>query len=84
MNWSLSRSSKLDAIGDEFLDSYESWREACENVRAAYERWATSKPTQRTLAFGWYREALDREEHAAQVHSKLAARLSQRPQAGHR
>jgi hypothetical protein len=80
MNWSLRRSSKgLDASGDELLESYVSWREACENVRAAYERWGTSKPPQRTLAFGWYREALDREEHAARVHSKLAAQLGQRP-----
>ena len=85
MNLSLRRNSKrLDAIVDEFLDSYVSWREACEDVRAAYERWGTSKPPQRTLAFGWYRAALDREEHAARVHSDLAARLSQRPQAGHR
>jgi hypothetical protein len=85
MTWSLKRSSKrLDAIVDEFLESYVSWREACEDVCAAYERWGTSKPTQRTLAFGWYRAALDREEDAALVHSKFAARLSQRLQTGHR
>jgi hypothetical protein len=77
MNWSLRRSpQRLDALGDEFLESYVSWREACEEVRAAYQRWGASKPPQRTLAFGWYRAALDREERAAQVHSKLVARLS--------
>lgn len=85
MSWSPRRSSKrLDAIRNEFLESDVSWREACENVRAAYERWGASKPPQRTLAFAWYREALDREEHAAQVRSKLAAQLGQRPQTGHR
>jgi hypothetical protein len=85
MNWSLKRSSaRPKAIGDELMESYVCWREACEDVRAAYERWGTSKPPQRTLAFGWYRAALDREEHAARVHSNLAMRLSQRPQRGHR
>jgi hypothetical protein len=85
MSWSLRRSSKqLDAMVDEFVESYVSWREACENVRAAYERWGTSTPPQRTLAFGWYREALDREERAARVHSRLAEQLGRRPQTGHR
>jgi uncharacterized protein YqiB (DUF1249 family) len=79
MNLSLRRSSRrLDALVDEFLESYVSWREACENVRAAYERWGTSKPPERSLAFGWYRAALDREECAAQVHSRLVAQLSRR------
>jgi hypothetical protein len=77
MNWSLRRRSKrVDAIDDQFLESYVSWREACHDVRAAYDRWGTSKPPQRPLAFGWYRAALDREEHTARVHSKLAAQLS--------
>jgi hypothetical protein len=85
MNWSLRRRSKrLDATGDELLESYVSWREACEDVRAAYERWGISKPPQRTLAFGRYRAALDREEHTARLHSKLAAQLSQPPRTGRR
>lgn len=85
MNWSLKRSSKrLDAIVDEFVESYVSWREACEDVRAAYERWSASNPPQRTLAYDWYRSALDREEDAARVHSRLAARLRRQPKAEHR
>ena len=85
MNWLLKRSAKrLDAIVDEFVESYVSWREACEEVRAAYERWGTSNPPQRTLAYDWYRAALDREEDAARVHSRLATRLRRQPQAEHR
>ena len=85
MTWSPKRRSKrLDAVVDEFVESYVCWREACEDVRAAYQRWATTSPPQRTLAYDWYRAALDREEDAAQVHSKLAARLRRRPQTEHR
>jgi hypothetical protein len=60
---------------DAFLDSYVSWREACEEVLSAYERWGNSQLPQRTLAFTRYRSALDREEHAAQVYSDRAGRL---------
>jgi hypothetical protein len=58
----------LDLVVDEFLDSYVRWREACEEVRNAYECWASCKPPQRTLGFDWYRAALDREERAARLH----------------
>jgi hypothetical protein len=76
MTWPRKRSSnRLDAIVDECLESYVSWREACEDVRAAYEYWDACRPPQRAIAFGGYRAALDREEDAARVHSYLAARL---------
>jgi hypothetical protein len=65
----------LDLIVDDFLDSYVSWREACEEVRNAYECWRDCKPPQRTLGFKWYRAALDREEQAAGVHWTRADRL---------
>jgi hypothetical protein len=65
----------LESIAGEFLDSYLCWREACEDVRAAYQRWATCEPPRRAVEFNWYRAALDWEEHAARVHSQLADRL---------
>jgi hypothetical protein len=65
---------EFQAVVDEFLDSYVSWRESCEAVSAAYRSWATCEPPQRGLAFESYRAALDREELAAQVHSDRAAR----------
>jgi hypothetical protein len=63
-------------LADEFLDSWVSWREACEDVRSAYERWGKCETPQRGLAFACYRAALDREDHAATVHSVWTDRLN--------
>jgi hypothetical protein len=62
-------------LTDAFLDSYVCWREACEDVGSAYRRWETCEPPERTLAYDGYRAALDREEHAAHIHSDRTARL---------
>jgi hypothetical protein len=72
MSWLKSRRS---AIVDDVFESYECWREACEDVRTAYRRWADCKPQERGLGFAIYRAALEREEHAASIHSDLAERL---------
>jgi hypothetical protein len=69
MSWLVNSRSSL---ADEFLESYVSWLEACEDVRSAYRRWATSTPRQRGLAFAAYRAALDREEYASRVHAHWA------------
>lgn len=66
---------RRSAVIDGFFDSYVSWREACEDVSAAYRRWSGSEPQQRALGFSTYRAALDREEHAAGVHSEWVERL---------
>ena len=63
------------ALADEFLESYVRWREACDDVRAAYRRWLECKPQQRGLGFMGYRAALDREEEAASIHFNVAERL---------
>jgi hypothetical protein len=63
------------SLVDAFLDSYVSWREACEDVRSAYQRWGESLSAQRGLAYESYRAALDREERAAHVHSSSTERL---------
>jgi hypothetical protein len=78
MNATMSRLMKRHParqLFDDFLDSYVSWRQACEDVHAAYEGWRSCKPMQRKLAFMWYTAALDREEDAARVHSQRAQRL---------
>jgi hypothetical protein len=72
MRWLENRSSGLV---DEFLESYLRWREACEDVRDSYRRWAECEQHQRGLGFAIYRAALEREEHAANVHSDSAERL---------
>jgi hypothetical protein len=57
------------SLADAFIHSYVSWREACEEVRSAYERWKRCRVPQRRVAFESYSAALDREELAARVHS---------------
>ena len=60
---------------EEFLASYVHWREACEDVRSAYERWATGRSARTDFAFERYRAALDWEEHAARVHADRVQRI---------
>jgi hypothetical protein len=67
---------QVDPAAHEYFESYLRWREACEDLRTAYERWANCAPAQRVLAFSGYRAALDREESTALVHSQLTERLS--------
>jgi hypothetical protein len=64
-----------DWIVDQFLESYVRWREACEEVRSAYELWHKCTPSQRSVGFKTYLAALDREELAARVHSSRAKEL---------
>jgi hypothetical protein len=72
MSWLTRRRS---ALPDEFVETYVCWREACEDVRASYRRWADCQPQQRSLGFATYRAALEREELAASIHSPWAERL---------
>jgi hypothetical protein len=64
------------AVADLFLESYISWREACEDVQSAYDKWRRCDPVERPLQFASYRAALEREERAALIHSEWAGRLS--------
>jgi hypothetical protein len=66
---------RRSALADGFVDSWVSWREASEDVRAAYRSWSDCARPQRALAFAGYRAALDREQHAARVHSDWAERV---------
>jgi hypothetical protein len=60
---------------DEYFEAWVCWREACEDVRGAYEQWGRSSPAQRGLAFASYRAALDREDQAAGVYSAWTDRI---------
>jgi acyl-CoA reductase-like NAD-dependent aldehyde dehydrogenase len=68
-------SKQRSALADEFEESYVDWREACEDVRAAYGRWAQCPPQQRGLRFATYRAALEREESAAGIHHDWVKRI---------
>jgi len=59
----------------ELVDSQMSWREAREDVRAAYGWWRECALRDRALAFELYRAALDHEQNAASIHSDSAQRV---------
>ena len=62
--------AELDLLG-----SWVSWREAREDVRAAYRWWSECAMRHRGVAFELYRVALDRERDAASVVSDCAERV---------
>lgn len=64
------------ALVDQFLESYVIWRESCEAVSSAYERWARCEPEHRRAAFESYHAALNWEELAAQAHAARARLVS--------
>ena len=66
---------RRSALADAFVDSWVSWREAREDVRTAYRWWSECARPQRARAFADYRAALDREQHAASIHSDCAERV---------
>jgi hypothetical protein len=54
---------------DALVEHYVSWREECERVRLAYERWNRAERTDARLAYAGYLAALDREELAAKIYA---------------
>ena len=67
--------ARPSALADAFVDSWVAWREASEDVRAAYRSWNEAAIRHRGPAFEMYRAALDREQYAASVHSHWAQRV---------
>ena len=69
------RTRELEAqLTDELLESYITWREACDAAAAAYARWSAASADRR-LAHGDYRDALQGEEDAAAGYRDAAQRL---------
>jgi hypothetical protein len=66
---------RRSALADAFVDSWVFWREASEDVRSAYRWWSESARPDRALAFAGYRAAVDREQHAANIHADRAERV---------
>jgi hypothetical protein len=64
-----------DRVLDEATDRYVAWREECDVVRDAYERWTQASGADAARAFAEYQAALDREGHIAQVYGDLMARV---------
>ena len=62
-------------LADGFTESHMRWRDACDEVRRAYERWDEGESPKRGLEFASYRAALDREEQAARIHCEWAEHI---------
>jgi hypothetical protein len=60
---------------DEAFHAYVEWLDESEAVRDAYDRWAGAAHDDAGLAFGAYRAALDREEHACDVYAALMTQI---------
>ena len=60
---------------DQFLQTYVSWRERCEQVEAAHACWNDAARGDRGAAFAAYCAALDREQCAARAHERSIGRL---------
>jgi hypothetical protein len=63
-----------ERVLDEAIDSYVAWREECDVVRDAYERWTQASGADAAWAFAEYQAALDREGRIAEVYGDLMAR----------
>ncbi|HWF56645.1 MAG TPA: hypothetical protein VG223_18545 [Solirubrobacteraceae bacterium] len=61
---------------DQLLECYVSWREECDGVRLAYERWNEAARGERRLAHAVYLAALDREERGARAYAEQIERVS--------
>jgi hypothetical protein len=59
------------------LDAYVEWREACLAVQVAYGLWRSRRGGDRAFAFYAYEDALDREEHAANVYARLVRAIGE-------
>ena len=73
-----SYATAVSAVTDDYLERYICWREACADVRAAYDDWRHAERTDRDGSFFAYSAALDREECAAREFRELAQRLGSR------
>jgi hypothetical protein len=64
-----------ELVGDA-VDAYLDWREECDAVWEASDRWAQASATDAPTAVSAYLTALDREERAANVYAGAITRIA--------
>jgi len=62
-------------LADEAFHAYVEWLDESDAVWDSYNRWAGAGHADAALAFGAYRAALEREEHASDVYAALITQL---------
>ena len=60
------------------LIAYAEWRMSCTSVWAAYWQWSNAPKPDASLAYAAYTAALDREDAAARVYSRVTKRRTAR------
>jgi hypothetical protein len=75
MNATLAPSEQLPVPADPVI-AYAEWRMSCASVWAAYRQWSNAPRRDAHLAYAAYTAALDREDAAARVYSRLSKRAS--------
>jgi hypothetical protein len=73
MNATLAPPEQWPLAADPVL-AYAEWRMSCASVGAAYRQWSNAPRTDAHLAYAAYTAALDREDAAARVYSRLSKR----------
>ena len=63
------------------FQAYLTWLEERDAVQDSYERWAGGSSWGAALAFGAFRDALDREERAAHVYETVVRQVAAAPSA---
>ena len=63
-------------LTDRLIELYCDWRMRCEEVRATYGRLDSASKEERSLAFGAFHAALDREGSAADAYARQIRDLS--------
>jgi hypothetical protein len=62
-------------LAHEAFHAYVEWLDESKAVWDAYDRWAGAAHADAGLAFGAYRAALEREEHASDVYAALMTQI---------
>ena len=77
----LTRARRQRAQVEAMVAAYLSWQLESAAVRATYRHWKPACKSDAYLAFAAYRQALDREEQAANAYARLIPRFE--PRQGH-
>jgi hypothetical protein len=75
MNATLAPTEEWPVAVDPVI-AYAEWRMSCASVWAAYRQWSNALGTDARLAYAAYTAALDREDAAARVYSRLSKRAA--------
>ena len=78
----IRRSARQRAAVDAMVAAYSDWRRECAAVRNAYRSWTSARAVDKSLAFGAYDAALDREERAAELYARLLRRAGHLTETG--